>query len=89
MRTRGRNFKLFTSGDLGDQIRDKWRSRLLSSLPDLLHRPSRLGRGKWMTVATLGEFRVVDDRGILDMKRTAEVLCDAAREVHRVVEGAP
>ena len=63
------------------QLRDLWQSRLTVGK---WKRPKRLGRGKTMTVAEYGDYRIWRD-GVLDVDATVNLLQAATEEVHEVL----
>ncbi len=69
-------------------VRDYWSARLTQGSPaGLFTRPARLGHGRWMTVASGGEYRQVGADGLLDFGRTLDHLRSATAEVVAVAAG--
>lgn len=72
----------------GDQ-RSIWLSRILAAAKESnlnVVRPARLGSGQTMTVAILGEdYRVLGNRGIIDIDKTIAVLRSASVVLDRAV----
>lgn len=63
-------------------VRDLWSARLVRhSHSGRFRRPSRLGLGRWMTVASGGEYRQVGADGVLDFPRTVDHLRNATAEL--------
>ncbi len=62
------------------EYREKWYQRIInqSSAGFPLRKPARFGTGQWMTVCIYdGDYRVFDDRGVLNMKETIKRLKQA------------
>jgi hypothetical protein len=64
------------------EVRDLGSASLVRRSRDgRFRRPARLGHGRWMTVASGGEYRQVGADGILDFARTVDHLRSATAEV--------
>lgn len=60
------------------ELRGHWHDKIMDSCSKhqlKAKRPDRFGNGEYMTVAVLDqEYRAIDDKGILDMKSTIDIL---------------
>ena len=66
------------------EVRDHWCRRVVTELEEF-KRPRRLGNGRYMTAATLdGDFRVIGEGGMLDLKATVALLRNLASAVARL-----
>lgn len=64
-------------------MRDSWSKRVIEAVDDVdLARPARFGRGKHMTVAEYGDYRISGDDGLLDLDKTVSLL----EEAHQAVQ---
>ena len=62
------------------ELRHHWHERLIKAARDQsieLQRPTRFGRGRWMTVATIKNYIDCNANGVLDLDRTVLMLHDA------------
>jgi len=71
--------------DRRGRVRDHWRDRVLSALPEF-ERPKRMGRGRWMTVAVFrGDYRLADQGGVFDRGGTTATLRRLEKAVIEIV----
>lgn len=75
------------------QQRNDWHNRLIAASASAnfpISKPSRFGRGTWMTVAILNaDYRKCDDNGILDIAATVEGLREAERFMDGILTSQP
>ena len=77
------------NGNDRKELRDDWCKKVLNDCNkyDLnCKRPNRFGNGRFMTIAVLDEYRVVDKNGIIDMERTVERLKSAENLLDGITE---
>lgn len=68
------------------ELRDRWVHRFVSHASGLFKRPPKLGNGKYMTVALVsGDYRVLNDGGVLDLDSTIAALRRVESEARIVV----
>ena len=66
--------------DKRTELREAWSKKILNHCNQYnleCKRPERFGNGRFMTVAVLADYRVVDEKGIIDMEKTVEILKNA------------
>jgi len=72
------------------ELRDFWHNKIMqgaAGFPLTVKRPNRLGHGAYMTVAVLdNDYRITDDKGLLDFPKTISVIRSAEAVLKKCVE---